>query len=130
MSYNKVIMMGRLTRDPELKTVGSDMQVAKFGLAVDSGWGDKKKTTFIDVTTWGKQAEFVSKHFNKGEGIHIEGRLDLDTWDDKESGAKRSKHTITAERITFTVGNKDKGSGGGSAQNAWDNKKEIDEIPF
>jgi single-strand DNA-binding protein len=106
MSYNKVIMMGRLTRDVEMRDLASGTKVAEFGLAVDSGFGENKKVTFIDVTVWSKQAEFVAKFFKKGEPIHVEGRLDLDTWE--KDGQKRSKHKLTAERVSFCLGSKSK----------------------
>ncbi len=108
MSYNKVVLMGRLTRDPELRTIPSGTPVADFGLAADSGWGENKKTCFVDVTVWGKQAEFVAKYFKKGDGIHLDGRLELEQWEDKDSHEKRSKHKITAERVTFPVGSSKK----------------------
>ena len=135
MSYNKVIMMGRLTRDPDLRTIPSGTPVCEFGIACDSGWGDNKKVCFIDVTVWGKQAEFVSKYFLKGEGIHIEGRLDFDTWEDKQGGGKRSKHRVTVERVTFPVGakkkqNTDEHVPGSEAPSGWNNQEEINEIPF
>jgi single-strand DNA-binding protein len=124
MSFNKAILMGRLTRDVELKEV-NDTHVGSFGVAVDSGWGDNKKTTFIDIVTWGKQAEFVSKYFFKGDGIHIEGRIDLDTWE--KDGEKRSKHKVTAEKVTFPLG-KSGGADGGvqKAKEAFNGE----EIPF
>jgi len=133
MSYNKVIMMGRLTRDPELRSIPSGTPLCEIGIAVDSGWGDNKKTCFIDVTVWGKQAEFVKQWFKKGDGIVIDGRLDLESWEDKNGGGKRSKHRITAERATFPVGAGKKGSGEAAAGQSQDNYKkeeEVDEIPF
>ena len=137
MSYNKIIMMGRLTRNPELRTIPSGTPVCEFGVAADSGWGDNKKTCFIDVTVWGKQAEFVSKYFMKGDGIHIEGRLDFDIWEDKNGGGKRSKHRITAERVTWPTGAPRKGlvtdghhNSGGGTTSGWNSQQEIDEIPF
>jgi len=135
MSFNKVIAMGRLTRDPDLRTIPSGTPVCEFGIAMDSGWGDNKKTCFIDVTVWGKQAEFVSKFFKKGDGIHLEGRLDFETWVDKNGGGKRSKHRITAERVTFPTGAKkrsqgDSSSSGDEAPAGWNNEQEIDSIPF
>lgn len=134
MSYNKVIMMGRLTRDPEIKETSGGTKVAEFGLAVDSGWGENKRTTFVDITAWSKQAEFVAKYFHKGDGIHIEGRLDLDTWEDKNGGGKRSKHRITSERITFPLGGKGKSDGAsdGLSQKKWDAPKEddLEDVPF
>ena len=101
-------------------------------IASDSGWGDNKKTCFIDVTVWGKQAEFVAQNFSKGDGIFIEGRLDFDRWKDKNSGDMRSKHRITVERVTFPVGNRKKTglSDTPPADSSGWNSNEIDEIPF
>ena len=137
MSFNKVIAMGRLTRDPDLRTIPSGTPVCDFGLAMDSGWGDNKKTCFIDVTVWGKQAEFVSKYFKKGDGIHLEGRLDFNTWEDKNGGGKRSKHSITAERVIFPVSTNKSSKSGRSlepsmagAPEDWNSQEEIDEVPF
>lgn len=136
MSYNKVIQMGRLTRDPDLRTIPSGTPVCEFGLASDSGWGDNKKTNFIDVTVWGKQAEWVAKYFKKGDGIHVEGRLDFDRWDDKNGGGTRSKHRITAERVTWPTGTPRKGAvtdehrSDGGRPSGWNSQQEIDEIPF
>lgn len=135
MSFNRIIMMGRLTRDPDLRQIPSGTSVLECGIAVDSGWGENKKTCFIDITVWGKQAEFVSKYFMKGDGVHIEGRLDLDMWTDKNGGGKRSKHRITVERITWPTGTPKKGQvtdqhRDSSSPGNWNPKEEIDEIPF
>lgn len=140
MSYNKVIMMGRLTRDPELRAT-QNSQVCEIGIAVDSGWGEHKRTCFVDVTIWGKQAEFVNEHFQKGDGIHIDGRLEFDTWDDKNGGGRRTKHRVTAERVCFPIVT-NKASEAPTAPTSepenlkeksptnWNAKEEIDEIPF
>ena len=106
MSYNKVVCMARLTRDPEMRSIQSGTSVCEFGIAFDNGFGDNKKTCFITVTAWGKSAEFVNQYFKKGDGIMIDGRLEFDQWEDKNGGGKRSKHTITAERVTFPLSNK------------------------
>lgn len=120
-NFNKVIMMGHLTRDPEMRYTQGGMAICKIGLAVNSGWGDKKKACFIDCTAFDKRAEAMSKHFSKGDAIHLEGRLELDQWEDKETGAKRSKHGIVIEQWTFT----------GSATKSADAKADdIDDIPF
>jgi len=103
MSYNKFIVMGRLTRDPELRITPNGTPVCECGMAFDNGWGDNKRPCFIEVTVWGKQAEFVKNYFKKGSGILVDGRLEFDQWDDKETGKKLSKHYITAERVTFTI---------------------------
>ena len=106
-NMNRVILIGRLSRDPEKSyTTGKGTAVAKFGIAVDNGFGDNKKTVFIDVAAWDKSADFVMNYFKKGKEILIEGRLELDVWESKE-GEKRSKISVTAERVSFV------GSGGG-----------------
>ena len=131
MSYNKIIAMGRLTRDVELKTIPSGTPVCEMGLAMDSGWGDNKKTCFVDVTVWGKQAEFVSKYFKKGDGVHLEGRLDYSTWE--KDGQKRSKHSITAERVTFPVGASKKEADTtptSEVKSKWEAAGTTQELPF
>lgn len=147
MSYCKIIAMGRLTADPELRNTPQGTPVCDCRLAFDNGWGDNKRTCFVDVTVWGKQADFVKKYFQKGSGIVVDGRLELDQWEDKTSGQKRSKHYITAERVTFPVGSKNESGGGGgysdsgsnrsqaagsssSSQGGWGNDPSVDEIPF
>ena len=131
MSYNKIICMARLTRDPEMRAIPSGTQVCEIGIAFDNGFGDQKKTCFINVTAWGKTAEFVEKYFKKGDGIMIDGRLEFETWEDKNGGGKRSKHSITAERVTFPLSNK---SGGEQASTASvgsvQGGVEVDDIPF
>ncbi|MGE4158482.1 MAG: single-stranded DNA-binding protein [Planctomycetota bacterium] len=112
MSYNKIIVMGRLTKTPELRSTPSGTPVCECRLAFDNGWGENKKSCFIDVTVWGKQAEFVAKYFTKGAGILIDGRLEMDTWKDKTDGKDRSKHYIVAERATFPIS---AGKGGGAS---------------
>lgn len=104
MSYNKIIVMGRLTRDPELRSTPNGTPVCECAVAFDNGWGENKRPCFIDVVVWGKQADFVNKYFKKGAGIHIDGRLEMDSWKDKDTGKNRSKHQIVAERVTFPVG--------------------------
>lgn len=139
MSYNKTISMGRLTRDPKLEKTASDKDFCNFDIALDDGFGSNKKTTYIQITTWGKQAQFVSKHFSKGSGIHIEGRLTQDRWKDKETGNMRYRIRITAERIQFPVGSKKKDYNNDNEEDAgiqgnspgWPNQYEApDEIPL
>jgi single-strand DNA-binding protein len=143
MSYNKVIMTGRLTRDTDLRQIPSGTPVCDFGIAVDDGFGEKKKTCFIDCTAWGGTAENISKWFSKGDGIQIEGRLSLDQWEDKNGGGKRSKHRVVVERFVFPPGKKGEGKGQGGQQGQpqgsppptaapsdWNAQQEIEEIPF
>lgn len=105
-SVNKVILIGNLTRAPELRYTPKGSAVAEVGLAVNRKWKDdsgatREETTFLDITFWGKTAETVAKHCTKGSPLYIEGRLHLDTWDDKTTGQKRSKVRIIAEEFQF-----------------------------
>ena len=100
-SYNKVILVGNLTRDPELRYTPKGMAIAKIGLAVNRNWtsesGEKKEeVTFVDVDIFGRTAENVAQYMKKGRPILIEGRLRLDQWDDKQTGQKRSKLGVVA----------------------------------
>jgi single-strand DNA-binding protein len=110
MAFNKVIIHGNLTRDPELTFTQSQVAVCKFGVAINQKYRsktgeDREDVVFVDVTAFEKQAELINQHFTKGAQILFEGRLKLDTWDDRESGAKRSKLYILLDRFTF-VGSK------------------------
>jgi len=104
--YNKVILVGRLTRDPELKYLTSGTSLASFGLAASRNWKDKntgeskEDTMFIDITAFGKAAEIANQYLKKGNRVLVEGRLVLESWEDN-NGNKRSKHKVTAESIQF-----------------------------
>ena len=105
-SFNKVILIGNLTRDPELRYTPKGTAIAKIGLAVNRVWtneaGEKKEeVTFVDVDVFGRTAENVGQYMRKGRPIMIEGRLKLDQWDDKSTGAKRSKLGVVAENVQF-----------------------------
>lgn len=120
MNLNKVLLGGNLTRDPELTFTPKGTAICKCGLAVNRRWRgedgqDKEEVTFIDVTFWGKTAETVAEHMAKGRPIFIEGRLKLDTWDDKETGQKRYKLHVVAESFQF-VGSKPKDEPEGRSQ--------------
>ena len=107
MSYfNKIILIGNLTRDPELSYTPAGTGVANFGLACNRRYGDKQETMFVDVVAFAKLAETVAQYCNKGKLVLVEGRLDQDRWEDKTTGVKRSKHKITAGVITFLDGAK------------------------
>jgi single-strand DNA-binding protein len=116
-SFNKVILMGNLTRDPQVRYTPGGTAVADIGLAVNRTWFDKQsnskrdETTFVDITLWGRQAEIAGEYLSKGRSVLIEGRLHLDTWDDKESGQKRSKLKVVCENMTM-VGGRTEGGGG------------------
>lgn len=119
-SFNKVILMGNLTRDPELKTLQSGMRVAKLGLAVSEMWRDKttgeqkELTCFVDVDVWDKLADLCGQHLSKGRPVLVEGRLRMDEWTTKE-GEKRTKLVVRAENIKF-VGPAPQRAEGGSTQ--------------
>ena len=105
-SFNKVILVGNLTRDPELRYTPNGKAIAKIGLAVNRVWttesGEKKEeVTFVDVDIFGRTAENVSQYMRKGSPILIEGRLRLDQWDDKQTGQKRSKLGVVADTVQF-----------------------------
>lgn len=104
-SFNRVILIGNLTRDPELKHIPSGTAVCEFSLAVNdkvkrnNEWVDE--VSFFDCVTWGRTAEVVCEHLSKGSGLMIEGRLKQQRWEDKDSGAARSKVKINVERMQF-----------------------------
>jgi len=105
-NFNKVFLMGNLTRDPEVRYTPKGTAIATIGLAVNRVWttetGEKKEeVTFVDVDVWGRQAETIGQYMSKGRPIFIEGRLKLDQWDDKESGQKRSKLKVVCEGFQF-----------------------------
>src|ERR1700733_5374200 len=119
-SLNKVILMGNLTRDPELRYTPKGTAIAKIGLAVNRIWtneaGEKKEeVTFVDVDVFGRTAENVSQYMRKGRPILIEGRLKLDQWDDKQTGQKKSKLGVVAETVQFLGSPAGAEGGGGSA---------------
>ena len=100
---NRIVLMGRLTRDPELRHTGNGTAVASFSLAVDRDFksqGGEKETDFIDIVAWRNTAEFVSKYFTKGRMAVVEGRLQLRDWTDKDGGKRRSAEVV-AEHVYF-----------------------------
>jgi single-strand DNA-binding protein len=116
-NLNKVMLIGNCTRDPEVKYTPKGTAVAEVGLAVNRSYttdqGEKREeTTFVDVELWGRQAEVAGEYLKKGRSVFIEGRLKLDTWDDKQSGQKRSKMRVVGEMMQL-LGSRDGGGGGG-----------------
>lgn len=112
-SYNKVIIMGRLTRDPELRVTPNGNSVCAFSVATSRKFKGadgsmREETTFIDIDSFGKQAEVIAKYFNKGKPIFVEGRLKLDQWE--SNGEKRSKLKVMLETFQFVGGKDDAGS--------------------
>lgn len=109
---NKIVLMGRLTRDPELRRTGSGTAVASFSLAVDRDFksqSGEKETDFIDIVAWRSTAEFVSKYFTKGRMAVVEGRLQIRDWTDKEGGKRRSAEVV-ADSVYFGDSKRDSGS--------------------
>jgi single-strand DNA-binding protein len=120
-NFNKVILAGNLTRDPELRYTPKGTAVAKIGLAINRKWRSetgemKEETTFVDVDCFGKTAETVSQYLKKGRPVLIEGRLRYETWEDKQSGQKRSKLGVVMESFQFIDSNR--GDSGGVAPEA------------
>ena len=120
--FNKVILAGNLTRDPELRYTPSGTAIAKFGLAVNRKWKDsqtnemKEEVTFVDIDAFGRQAETIGQYLKKGRPILIEGRLKLDQWDDKQTQQKRSRLGVVLESFNFLdSGTREGGDFGGGA---------------
>ena len=114
---NHIILMGRLTRDPELRRTGTGVAVASFSIAVDRDFGGReggeKETDFIDIVAWRNTAEFVSKYFTKGRMAVVSGRLQIRNWTDKE-GNKRRSAEVVADNIYFGDSRRDGETAGGS----------------
>lgn len=124
-NFNKVLLMGNLTRDPELRVTPGGLSICKLGLAVNRNYttkeGEKREeTTFVDCDAFGKSAEIIAKYMSKGRPIFIEGRLRLEEWDDRQSGQKRSKLSVVVDNFQFMGGGSggdNQGSGGNSNYN-------------
>ena len=119
-SYNKVILVGNLTRDPELRYTPKGLAIAKLGLAVNRTWRNeagetKEEVTFVDIDAFNKQAETIAKYVKKGSPLLVEGRLRLDQWDDKQTGQKRSRLGVVLEGFQFLGGGNRAEGGSGPA---------------
>ena len=142
---NQVMLMGRLTRDPEVRTTASGKSVTSFSLAVDRG-GQDDQADFFDVTAWEKTGELVAQYLSKGRRALVQGRLRQDSWDDKETGKKRSRVEVVAFDVTFLDGPGGDSNGGGNTssdssaprqqtkdvapENIDDKPIDLSEIPF
>ncbi|MFN9993997.1 MAG: single-stranded DNA-binding protein, partial [Phycisphaerales bacterium] len=120
-SLNKVMLMGNITRDIELKHTQSNQAVATIGIAMNRSWktpdGEKREdVTFVDCEAWGRTAEVIAQYFSKGKPIIIEGRLKLDTWKDKETGANKSRLKVVVDGFFFVGGGSGGGGGGGGGE--------------
>lgn len=153
--FNKVILMGNLTRDPEVRTTPSGQSVTSFSLAISRSWrgqdGEQHDSvSYINCVAWGKAGEIIAQYVQKGRPLLVSGRLEQRSWDDKESGQKRSTVEVIVEDFNF-VGGGQGGSGGGSftqsdsdspsapakkkddtkpADNFGDEPINLDDIPF
>jgi single-strand DNA-binding protein len=119
-NLNRVLLIGNLTRDPEVRYTPKGTAVTEIGLAVNRIYsgedGEKKEeTTFVDVTLWARQAEIAGQYLKKGRPVFIEGRLQLDTWDDKQTGQKRSRLRVVAENLQLLGSRQEGGEGSGAS---------------
>jgi single-strand DNA-binding protein len=119
-SFNKVILLGNLTRDPEVRYTPKGSAVCDLGVAVNRQYtldsGEKREeVTYVDVVLWSRLAEIAGEYLKKGRPVFIEGRLQLDTWDDKQSGQKRSKLRVIGETMQL-LGGRPPGAGGGGGE--------------
>jgi single-strand DNA-binding protein len=116
-NLNKVMLIGNLTRDPELRYTPSGKAVADISLAINRVWNNEQgqkqeETIFVDVTLWSRQAELAQQYLTKGRGVYIEGRLQMDTWDDKETGKKRSRLKVVGDNLQFLPDGRGSAGGG------------------
>lgn len=139
-SYNKVLLLGNLTRDPQLKYTPSQTAVVEFGLATNRKWKDqsgqpREETCFVDCVSFGKPAETLNKYMSKGKSLFVEGRLTFESWT-AQDGSKRSRLRVTVENFQFigTPDQKSAGTGSGASQPAaaddFDQVPHDDDIPF
>jgi len=131
-SYNKVMLIGNITRDPEIRYTPKGTAVTDVGLAVNRIYtveGEKREeTTFVDITFWGRQAEVVGEYCKKGNPLFVEGRLQMDSWEDKQSGQKRSRLKIVAEGMQL-LGGRGGGGGGGRGPDSDDSDETSSRPP-
>jgi single-strand DNA-binding protein len=117
-SFNKVLLMGNLTRDVEIRHTSGNTAVGNFGIAVNRRFKtqsgeQREEVTFVDCEAWGRTAEVMSQYLGKGRSVFIEGRLKLDQWEDKNGGGKRSKLSVVVENFQFVDSNQGGGQGAG-----------------
>ncbi|MDY0145744.1 MAG: single-stranded DNA-binding protein [Kiritimatiellia bacterium] len=117
-ALNKVLLIGNLTQDPELRRIASGTAVSTLRVAVNESFQNKsgekvERTVFVDVDVWDRQAENCAQYLSKGSPLFVEGRLQLDSWEDKETGQKRSRLKVRADRVQFLSGPRREGAGTG-----------------
>lgn len=128
--FNKVILMGNLTRDVEMRTTPSGQSVANFSLAVSRSWKGQdgqtqEQTSFINCVAWGKAGEIIAQYTSKGSGLLVSGRLDQRSWDDKESGQKRSTVEVNVEDFNFVGGGRGDDSGSSNSSSSSSKSKDV-----
>ena len=133
-NFNSVILMGNLTRKPELAYTPKGTAVAKFGLAVNRKWKteageDKEEVTFCELEAWGRTAETLEKYLDKGSPLFVTGRLKLDQWDDKDTGQKRSKLKVIVEHFQFIGAPKGGSAAGEGEQKGASTDQEARQVP-
>ena len=130
MAFNKVILMGNLTRDPELRSTTSGSSVPRFALAVNRTWNNaqgerQEETSFSDCEAWGRTGETIAKYVSKGRQLLVSGRLRQDTWQDKDTGKNRSTLRVVVEEFSFVS---DGNRGGASSASSSQSEPVVDEI--
>ena len=130
MAFNKIILMGNLTRDPELRSTTSGSSVTSFALAVNRTWNNaqgerQEETSFIDCEAWGRTGETIAKYVSKGRQLLVSGRLRQDTWQDKDTGKNRSTLRVVVEEFSFVS---DGSRGGSSSTSSSQSEPVVDEI--
>src|SRR4051794_36674791 len=135
-SFNKVILLGNLTRDPQMRYLPSQTPLVEFGLACNRRFKmqageEREEVLFVDCSAFGRQAEIINQYCTKGRPLFVEGRLKYDTWEDKQGGGKRSKLTVVVENFQLLGGRDQQGGGGaggagggGSSQDAGDDQSQ------
>lgn len=126
-SINQVILMGRLTRDPETRSTSTGKTVTSFSIAVDRQTQDDQ-ADFFDVTAWEKTGELVAQYLSKGRRVLVQGRLRQDSWDDKDTGKKRSKVEVVAQDVTFLDGPSGEGSASAAPAAPTGGKKKSEDV--
>ena len=109
---NKVILMGRLTRDPEVRTTNTGRSVCNFSIAIDNGYGDNRQTDFINCVAWQNQADFIGRYFTKGMMIIVIGRISTRSWDGQD-GRKNYTTEVVASEVSFGESKKSREANGG-----------------
>ena len=140
MAFNKVILMGNLTRDPELRSTTSGSSVASFALAITRNWNNaqgerQEETSFIDCEAWGRTGETIAKYVQKGRQLLVSGRLRQDTWQDKDTGKNRSTLRVVVEEFSFVSDGNRGGSvpqtgGEPTVEPINDDPIDLSDIPF